>query len=96
MMSQFLSFNLFVLKLGIMPKLLIESNDGETLQLLKKLALKCGASVHEIQEPSTDPEKAAQILTSIAAQGNIEQIIPDPVGWQREIRANRHLPNQNQ
>ncbi len=65
--------------------------------LIRQLASKLAVKVAELQQAQMpDGKTMATALTSIAAQGNIEQIIPDPVGWQREIRANRHLPNQNQ
>jgi ABC-type nitrate/sulfonate/bicarbonate transport system substrate-binding protein len=85
-----------------MARLILESEDQESLQLIEALARKMSVKVETEQNQKTDAEngqKASDQAGDIKAlietwhrQGGLETPIEDPVAWQRAIRKDRPLP----
>ena len=81
-----------------MARLILESEDEESLRLIEALARKMEVE----QDANPDAENGRQtsdhagdikaLIDKWHQQGGLETSIEDPVAWQREIRKDRPLP----
>ena len=80
-----------------MARLILESEDEESLRLIEALARKMGVCIEasEGKNGRTTSEQSKEmkaLLDEMAERGTLLETIPDPVAWQREIRKDRKLP----
>ena len=71
----------------------IQLDDEQQYQQLLQLAQALGMGTATPVAPMTEAERQHHLR--IIAQGGSGTSIPDPVAWQREIRADRPLPGRD-
>lgn len=87
--------------LATMRTITFTANNEQDYELVLKLAQRLGLKYREetLAAPAPEPaplmEAERQHHLRILAQGGSGKSIPDPVAWQREIRADRPLPGRD-
>lgn len=71
----------------------IQLDDEQQYQQLLQLAQALGMSTAALATPISEEERQHHLR--IIAQGGSGQSIPDPMAWQRQIRADRPLPGRD-
>ena len=79
----------------------ISGKDKNALQKVEDLAKKLGLQIkNPLKKGGTErenrSEKLSQLLEEAAASGGLFSSIEDPVGWQREQRKDRSLPEREE
>lgn len=72
----------------------IENPKHAEIILLLAETLQCKITAVKAEKKKIDRPELAKLFKSLADNGSLAEIIPDPVAWQKEIRRDRPLPGR--
>lgn len=78
----------------------LEIKNIEDVEILLNLVKKLDAKIISSSNKTTIPKKKATLkaaflhLDKIAKKGNLKELIPDPLSWQKQLRKDRKLPGR--
>lgn len=79
-----------------MKTVTLTSDDEKALDQLKQLALELDVELTETEVKVSNGDSAAKLLSKIAENNELAQVISDPVEWQKQTRRDRDLPFKNE